>query len=262
MPPNDDAESGPSEAAPEPEAQRYDRRQTDRRVEQLEHEVEDLKQAFRMYADRIAALSAKEPELAAATEGLTAQVENLGGALTQVNQLTRQQQDLAQAQVELAGKVVLQTAFDDKWEENAGELERVVRTSRRYALVALAVVIVLVGSGAGWLINYQVGQNHSTAVSTRHTETLNKQRIAACEQKNQALEQGVQAFGAFIAQEKALAHPDVVVVEVLELVRLSTQAQIIPCPGASPSDVPTVPPVTPGSTPTFLLTPPPSHSAD
>jgi hypothetical protein len=50
----------------------------------------------------------------------------------------------------------------------------------------------------------------------------------------------------------------VVVVEVLELVRLSTQAQIIPCPGASPADAVPVPSLSPGATPSFLI--PPTHT--
>lgn len=258
--PQDPAAPGPRPAGSDPVSNEM----VLARLAQMEHELADLGQATHLYAQKVADLAEREPELAAVTEGLTQQVENLGGTLAKVNEVTVAQQRITQAQIDLEQKVVLKDAFDDAWKESdlPAVLTANANRAKTYAVAAMVVVLAVVGAGGGWFIHYQLGKNGKQATSTAHTETLNKQRIAACEQKNQALEQGVQAFGSFISQEKALAHPDVVVVEVLELVRLSTQAQIIPCPGASPSDVPTVPPVTPGSTPPFLLTPPPSDSSD
>lgn len=206
---------------------RPDRRQPDPRIAALEAQVAELRRAAARGGDREA--------LGILIQALDGSVHNLTGALNDVTDLQRGQQDLERRQTEIAEKVVLKDAFDKAWAANAATLTGMVRRFRRVAIASIVIVLTVVAAGVGGFVYYQVGQNHHQDVATAHQEDLNSQRVATCQQKNEAAQQTIAFFGPLIDEEKARPTPDPVFLKAMNGIVLGARLQIVDCPGATPS---------------------------
>lgn len=150
-------------------------------------------------------------ELRVATDRLTDQVAQLSSALSVVNSLQIRQLAQDKDLRETKETILPKDDIYERWTEEEQKLSSMRRSTRRFAFLA-----AFVGIGAAIIFFFVARESTNNAKQAIQTD-----RHTSCVTKNQQLidahTDAEKFLAPFIAKERALKHPDPVIIGVLTL---------------------------------------------